>query len=97
MNPERLQFLNLRHLPGRLNAEETGWYLGFTTREIPPLTKARLLKPLGNPSRFSHKFYATVDLRRVHEDPRWLNKASAIVFKFWQNASDHQDKKGKPV
>ena len=94
MNP-RLQFLNLQNLPARLNAEETGWYLGFSAREIPPLTKARMLKPLGNPNRFSHKFYATVDLRRVRDDTRWLNKASAIVFKFWQGNTHAEENKGK--
>jgi len=93
MNPERLQFLNLRHLPARLNAEETGWYLGFTTREIPHLTRARLLKPLGSPKRFAHKFYATVRLRRLREDERWLNKASETIFKFWQEANDEKDQK----
>jgi hypothetical protein len=92
MNPERQQFLNLRNIPARLNAQETAWYLGFNTTEIPHLTKARLLKPLGNPNRCTTKFYATVRLRRLREDEPWLNRACATIFKFWQKINDQRKK-----
>ena len=32
MNPERRDFLNLLSPPGRSNADETAWKLGFETR-----------------------------------------------------------------
>jgi len=92
MNPERQQFLNLRNIPARLNAEETAWYLGFNIKEIPHLTKARLLKPLGNPNRCTTKYYATARLRRLRENELWLNKACATIFKFWQKINDQRRK-----
>jgi hypothetical protein len=92
MNPDRKEFLNLRHLPARLNAEETGWYLGFTTLEIPHLAKARLLKPLGKSNRFTKKYYATVRLRRLRDNESWLNRASEVIFKFWQDANEKKTK-----
>jgi hypothetical protein len=84
MNPERLQFLNLRHLPARFRVDETAWYLGFEPHEIPILTKARLLKPLGKPSPTATKFYSMVGLRRLRENESWLHKASETLFKHWQ-------------
>jgi hypothetical protein len=95
MNPERLQFLNLRQHPARLNTQETAWYLGFATTEIPHLAKARLLKPLGNPNRSTTKFYATVRLRSLREDEPWLNRASKTIFKFWQLFNEQKNKKRK--
>jgi len=91
MNSDQNHFLNLRHHPARLNAIEAGWYLGFTTKEIPHLTKVGLLKALGSPSRFSTKYYATVRLRRLRDDEKWLNRASAAIIKFWQKANSQRD------
>jgi len=45
MNPQKLQFLNLRNLPARLTAEETSWLLGFNPHDIPILIATGLLLP----------------------------------------------------
>jgi len=95
MNPERQQFLSLTHLPARLNPEETGWYLAFKTKEIPRLTRARLLTPLGNPSRAATKYYAEIDLRRLRNDPAWLHKATQVTLRYWQSVHERQHKRRK--
>jgi hypothetical protein len=85
MNPERKDFLNLHSKPGKFSAEEAGWYLGFTTHEIPMLTAAGLLKPLGEPAENGCKFFAASDLDKLKQDAAWLAKACNTVVKYWKN------------
>ena len=93
MNPERQQFLSLRHLPARLSVEETAWFLGFSAHEIPKLTKAKLLKPLGNPGLSATKLYAKSQLQDLRENEAWLSKASDAVYSYWQQRNAKKDKK----
>jgi hypothetical protein len=95
MNPDRHQFLNLRHLPGRLSVEETAWYLGFSPHEIPCLTKAKLLKPLGQPGTSATKLYSLSQLQRLRDDAAWLAKASDTMYKFWQERNRNGKRKPK--
>jgi hypothetical protein len=95
MHQDRREFLSLRHLPGRLNVEEAAWYLGFSTQEIPRLTKKQLLKPLGKPSSQATKVYSLVHLRRLRESEPWLHKASEALFRYWQERNLRKRKKRK--
>jgi len=95
MNPERLQFLSLTHLPARLNPEETGWYLAFNTKEIPRLTRAKLLTPLGHPGRTATKYYAEIELRRLRNDLAWLHKATETTLGYWQHIHERKQKRRK--
>ena len=45
MNPERKEILNLISLPGRMNAAEAAWRLGFEPDHIPILVTAGQLNP----------------------------------------------------
>ena len=93
MNPERQKFLSLTHLPARLNPEETGWYLAFKTKEIPRLTRAKLLIPLGNPGHAATKYYAEIELRRLRNDIAWLHKATEIILTYWNSINEKQHKR----
>jgi hypothetical protein len=84
MSEPKAKFLSCRHLPGRLTAIETAWYLGFSENDIPVLASRKLLKPVGDPSQSATKYYALKDLKKVHEDVRWINRASATLNKYWQ-------------
>jgi hypothetical protein len=79
MNPERKEILNLVSLPGRLNASETAFRLGFEPDHIPILVTAGQLKPLGNPPPGAVKFFLTVEIEQKKGDARWLNKATELV------------------
>ena len=79
MNPERKEILNLISLPGRMNANEAAWRLGFEPDHIPLLVSAGQLKPLGNPPPGSVKFFLTVEIEQKKGDARWLNKATELV------------------
>jgi hypothetical protein len=80
---ERWKLLSLRHLPARLNAEETGWLLGFTKEEITILVAKKILKPLGNPSINGRKSFSAEEILRLGETAAWLDKATKAVIHYW--------------
>ncbi len=88
MNNERRDLLSLRNLPARLEVEEAGWYLGFAPHAIPILIRAGLLKPLGHPARNGAKYFATVTLAELRNDPQWLARASDAVTRYWKHKSE---------
>jgi len=81
MNQEQIDFLSLLHLPGRFTVQQTAWYLGFPAREIPFLTRRKLLTPTGKPSRKATKLYNYSRLRRLRDSEKWMDKASYTIFR----------------
>ena len=77
-NSPLYQFLNLRHIPFRLNVEQASYFLGFAPHHIRILVKHGLLVPLGSASQ-KVKYFARVDLEEKGQDVRWLSKATAII------------------
>ena len=59
-----------RLVPGRLDALQAAWFLGFEPHEIPILIAAGLLKPLGHPARNATKF-ASSDKFVFLDRSRW--------------------------
>ena len=92
MSDVKAKFLGCRHLPARLTVIETSWYLGFSENDIPVLASRRLLKPVGNPTQNSTKYFALKDLKKVHEDVRWINRATASLNQFWRLKNDTRKK-----
>ncbi len=93
MDPQREKFLNLKTPPARLNVEETAWYLGFASHDIPVLVSHGLLKPLGHPTDQSAKFFASVTLAELKSDTKWLARATDTMTQHWRakNASKAQN------
>jgi hypothetical protein len=89
MNPEKAQFLSLP-TPGRVTAEQAGWILGFEARDIPILVRAHLLKPLGNPNPCSHKYFAGSEIEILKKDAQWLDKASRVMRKYWEQQNSRR-------
>jgi len=81
MNPadERREFLNLLSPPGRFNATETAWKLGFEPEHIPMLIHAGLLKPLGNPTQGAVKYFLAAEIEQKKNDAKWMNKATEAI------------------
>lgn len=77
------EFLRLQILPARLEVFQTAWFLGFKPHDIPVLTAAGLLKPLGNPVRNCVKHYATETLQQFRRDEKWLARASDVIRQHW--------------
>lgn len=86
----QLQFLNLRHLPARLTAEETGWFLGFEAHQIPVLVAAGLLKPLGQPPRNGIKYFSTATLTELKQDIQWQSRASKQISQYWHTKNQRK-------
>ena len=92
MNPERKEILNLISPPGRLNASETAWRLGFEPDHIPILVSAGLLKPLGNPPPGGMKFFLTVEVEQKKCDAKWMTKASEVIRLKWKEKNERAAK-----
>jgi hypothetical protein len=92
MSEAKAKFLACRHLPARLTVIETSWYLGFSENDIPVLASHRLLKPVGSPTQNSTKYYALKDLKKLHEDLRWINRASVTLYHYWQLKNETRKK-----
>lgn len=89
MKEDQQRFLALLgQLPARLTAEQAGWVLNCQVHDIPALVNARLLKPLGNPSQNSTKYFATSDVLEMTKDRSWLVKVTNTICQHWhkQNA-----------
>ena len=85
MNTERKDFLSVFRIPpARMVVEEAAWYLGFAPHDIPVLVSAGLLKPLGHPPASGTKFFATVTLQKLRDDPNWLARASDAIVQYWR-------------
>lgn len=84
--------LFLPRLPARLDVNQAAEVLGFLPHEIPVLSKAGLLKPLGKPAPNGHKFFCTAEVTSLAENRDWLDKATRAVAKHWRdrNAASNQ-------
>jgi hypothetical protein len=65
--------------------------LNCQPHNIPALVAARLLKPLGNPSQNSIKYFSTTDVLEITKDRAWLVKMTNAISQHWQhqNARKH--------
>ena len=95
MNPERRDLLNLATLPARLSSEEAANFLGFKSHDIPLLTKAGLLKPLGRPMPNSDKYFGAVTLNELRQDVQWLSKATMVVSQHWKEKNARKSNDGR--
>ena len=85
MKEEQHQFLSvLGHPPARLSVEQVAWALGCQAHDIPILIAARLIKPLGNPTGNTIKFFATAEILDQAKDRSWLAKVTNTVNHAWQ-------------
>ena len=92
MSPEQIDFLNQRHLPHRLTAQETGWLLGFTSYDITVLAANRLLKPVGKPAQNSTKYYSTAEVQRLWGNFKWMDRATALLNRHWKEKNARRKK-----
>ena len=72
------QQLNTVRLPARLDSIEAA-LLGFREHDIPILTRAKLLRPLGNPAPNSGKYFSAVALEALAKDEAWLARATRFM------------------
>jgi hypothetical protein len=84
----------LGQLPARLSAEQAAWVLNCQPHDIPPLITAKLLKPLGNPSANSAKFFSTAHVLEQSKDHNWLVRVSNAIYTHWQGRNAYNRGRG---
>lgn len=97
-SPFKLQ--SLSEYPAAMTQEMVAKVLGIAAHNIPPLSRAGLLKPLGRPGRYCVKRFSRDLLARNLADATWLEKAMAAYHRHWRikNARKRVNKaKGMPA
>jgi len=85
MNQDRKDFLSITGtIPARLDSQETAWFLGFATHDIPVLVQSGLLKPLGHPPPNGVKYFSSAALARLRDEAQWLSRATDAIVKHWK-------------
>jgi len=86
MNPDStLKLQSLEKFPVMMTKEKVAEALGVAHHNIPPLTRAGLLKPLGRPGRYCVKHYSRDMLAEKMTDTEWLDKVVAAIHRHWRN------------
>src|SRR2546428_13813320 len=91
---QQKEFLSWKVLPARLDVCQTAWFLGFKPHDIPVLTAAGLLKPLGHPVRNCVKHYATENLEALRDDEKWLARATDTISSHWRGKKTPRQQTG---
>jgi hypothetical protein len=56
----------------------------FEPDHIPILVNLGLLKPLGRPPASAVKYFASIEIEALRNDPKWLAKASDALREKWK-------------
>jgi hypothetical protein len=80
----------LGQLPARLTVEQAAWVLNCQPHDVPVLVMARLLKPLGNPTPNSVKYFAAMEVMELAKDRTWLAKITNAVGQHWKEKNLHK-------
>ena len=91
MNADKLGFFTYRVLPARLTVVEVGWLLGFGPKDITVLVSHGLLKPVGQPTPNATKYFCSVDVEALRTDTKWINRASALLYRYWRTMNAQRD------
>src|SRR5471032_2262435 len=81
--------------PACVSMEAAAIIFGWPNYYLPFLVRAGHLKPLGKPAQNARKWFATVEIERMSQDPDWLDKAIRIVEKQIQEMNKKQRGKGQ--
>jgi hypothetical protein len=76
--------------PACVSMEEAAKIFGWPYYYLPFLMRAGHLKPLGKPAQNARKWFATVEVERMSQDPVWLDRAIRIVEKQIQEMNRKQ-------
>jgi hypothetical protein len=81
-SPFKLQ--SLEEYGAFMTKEKVAKVLDIGTHNIPVLTRAGLLKPLGHPQKYCVKKFSRDELARNLADKTWLEKTAAAIHKHWR-------------
>ncbi len=76
--------LQALRLPGRLTAEEAAELLGYPPHALPVLTKAGLVKPVGQPAKNSPRHFSSAEILTLAQDRNFLHRAEIVLSRHWR-------------
>jgi hypothetical protein len=85
MSEDELRYRSVSLRAARASVQEAAWILGCGAEDVPELTRVRLLKPLGNPTANSRKYYSTKELMKLAEDQTFLSKMTNTLYRKWRD------------
>jgi hypothetical protein len=91
-----LNILKLPRLPARLTTEEAAFLLRIEEQDIPWIVDAGILSPCGQPAHKAQKWYSTVDVLTLMENPDKLSEMTQVISGRWaeKNARRPKNKNG---
>jgi hypothetical protein len=92
----KVDFLNVRRLPGRIHTDQVAVLSGFGEHDIPVLVRHKLLRPLGKPMPNSVKWFSTSEILEKLADRDWLDDATKVVAKHWANQNEKRKNNPAP-
>ena len=85
MNNDHREFLNLRRLPGSIDAEHTAMLLGIPATSITILVNKGFLKPLGkNVAPNAPKRFASAAITALAQNPDEMHKMQHHISSHWR-------------
>ncbi len=97
MNDDQHRLLSLAgRPPARLTVEQTACLLNCQPHDIPILTRARLLKPLGNPPATGTKYFAAAEILELYQDRAWLARATNALHDHWHTRNTRRQRPAHP-
>lgn len=79
-------------MAARIPSEEVARLIGFARHDIPILTRAGLLKPLGHPPSNGVKYYSRRTVLALGDNDTWLAKATDAVVRYWARKNGRRRK-----
>jgi hypothetical protein len=71
-------------LPGRIDTTQVAKLLGIAEHDVPILTSAGMLHPLGSPAPSSPKWFSAIEIIFLAADRAWMDKASKTLSQHWK-------------
>ncbi len=85
MNNDHREFLNLRRLPGSIDAEQTAILLGIPVTCIAILVKKGFLKPLGKAiAHNAPRKFASADVIELMQNADQMHKMQHYISSHWR-------------
>ena len=73
-----------------MTKEKVAKALGIEAHNIPPLVRAGLIKPFGQPQRYCVKLYSRDVLAQQLADVVWLEEVAAAIHRHWRKKNAHK-------
>jgi hypothetical protein len=90
-----LNILRLPRLPARLTTEEVALLLRVERQDIPWIVYAGILTPCGEPAATAQKYFSTVAVLNLADNPDKLSEMTRVISERWAEKNARRTKRTK--